>query len=204
MSRIRDLTGKKFGKLYVTGLNPSRRRNKACWDCLCECGNSVTVLGTSLTSGNTKSCGCASRVKTHAKPTKYNSPEEYSIYDSWRGMLRRCENPHADSYKYYGLRGISVCEEWHDFKNFYDWALKNGWAPGLSIDRICTNDGYYPGNCRWADRTTQANNRSNSKIIEYNGRTQTLAEWCTELNLSYRKTYMRLYNGWSVERSFEE
>ena len=78
-------------------------------------------------------------------------------------------NPNSTSFKSYGARGISVCEEWeNDFYNFYEWAISNGYAKGLSIDRIDVNGNYEPGNCRWADNITQANNKRNNVCYELN------------------------------------
>ena len=103
-------------------------------------------------------------------------------------MINRCENPNHHSFEHYGKRNITVCEEWHDWETFKNWALHNGYSEDLSIDRINTYGNYEPDNCRWATAIEQANNTTRNIIIPYDNRTQTLAQWCRELQLDYDKT----------------
>jgi hypothetical protein len=98
-------------------------------------------------------------------------------------MLTRCENPHAVNYCDYGGRGIKVCEEWHDFKAFYDWAVANGYRDNLTIDRIDNNRGYEPGNCRWVTRSVQAKNRRSTRLIEFGGETKCIADWARQFGV---------------------
>ena len=97
-----------------------------------------------------------------------------------RGMLSRCENPKSASYKNYGGKGISVCEEWHDPKVFYKWAIENGYTDELTIDRIDNNGNYCPENCRWATYKEQANNTNRNITIEIGGVTKTAGQWEAE------------------------
>lgn len=117
-------------------------------------------------------------------------------------MKQRCTNERSDTYHSYGGRGIHVCDEWLDFENFRDWAFDSGYEPGLTIDRINNNDGYYPGNCRWADRRTQANNRRTNRFVTYGGDTHTIAEWARLFEISYQKLLGRVNRG--DMRDFEE
>lgn len=133
-------------------------------------------------------------------------------------MKTRCYNPNCKSYKNYGGRGITICEEWlnpkkvcfyHGIKTegwiaFEKQALSHGYKEGLTIDRIDNNKGYSPENCRWVDKKVQANNRNFCRVITYKGKTQNLKQWCEALNLNYKTIYKRIYqDNWSIERAFE-
>jgi len=135
------------------------------------------------------------------------------------GIKYRCYNPKDRGFKNYGARGITVCEEWLDSKRvhthsrnnptkgflaFQKWALANGYADNLTLDRIDNSKGYCPENCRWVTAKVQNNNRRSNLLITYKDRTQTLKQWCDELNLSYAKIFQRLNRlHWSVSEAFE-
>lgn len=132
------------------------------------------------------------------------------LNEVYRTMKKRCYNPHRKEYKYYGGRGITVCDEWYSPRKhrgwlaFKEWALKNGYKEGLTLDRIDANKGYSPDNCRWVTMKEQANNKRCTHFVSYKGRIQTLAQWCDELQLNYGKVFHRIYSRhWSVEKSFE-
>lgn len=134
---------------------------------------------------------------------KHNKTNTH-LYDIWSNMKQRCYNTRCREYKYYGARGIQVCDEWrNDFMSFYSWAMDNGYKEGLSIDRIDSDANYEPGNCHWADRTTQNRNRRNCIVITYNGETHCLSEWCEILGLNYHTIKQRLYHNWSIEKALE-
>ena len=135
----------------------------------------------------------------------------------YREIKARCYNTNNPNYKKYGIRGITVCEDWlnpehakgtHNcsvgFITFKKWALENGYADNLTIDRIDPNGNYEPSNCRWVDYKVQNNNRRNNHYITYKGRTQTLMQWSEELGFNYCKIKQRLNRlHWSVEKAFE-
>ena len=100
-------------------------------------------------------------------------------------MLQRCNNPKCNNYKYYGARGIQVCEEWEKFEPFYEWSMDAGYEKGLSIDRIDVNGNYEPANCRWVTREQQDNNRRDNIKDIINGEELTLAQISRKYNVSY-------------------
>lgn len=112
------------------------------------------------------------------------------VYNIWKSMKERCYTVTATKYKYYGAKGIKLCPEWeHDAKAFCDWAMANGYADNLTIDRIDVHGDYSPQNCRWVDLQTQANNRTNNVRILHEGKMVTLTEFCRMNNLHYRNFY---------------
>lgn len=126
------------------------------------------------------------------------------LYRVWDGMISRCHREKYHSYKRYGGRGITVCDEWrNDFHAFYEWAIRNGYHEGLSIDRIDNDKGYSPDNCRWVTMKVQGNNKRSNHYIEYNGETHTIAEWSEILGIPRNVLYHRFERGWSVKRAFE-
>ena len=121
-------------------------------------------------------------------------------------MRKRCYKSNSNCYKNYGGRGITVCDEWNGKdgqKNFYKWAIENGYKKGMSIDRIDNNGNYTPENCRWATPKTQAYNRSTNSYITIHGKTQTVSEWADEIGISRGAMQNRLRYGWSEDRLLE-
>ena len=191
-----NIINKKFGRLLVLP-NHKSINGEIQWECECECGNKVWVSKSRLKSGNTRSCGClfkgimAERNRNNGSLGGDSSNEYEKLYNSWVAMKNRCDSPKNGHYKDYGGRGISVCKEWYDWFAFKEWALNNGWENGLTIDRIDSNGNYEPSNCRWVTMDVQANNKRSNKMITYQGKTQSLADWCRELERDYAKTKAR-------------
>lgn len=153
MGKFIDLTGQRFGRFTVTSRKENDSKNRIQWLCRCDCGNERIIKGCDLRSGNTRSCGCLSLDLHTLHGGSYTR-----LYNIWEGMKRRCQNPNSESYVWYGAKGITVCEEWQQYKPFEQWALTNGYADELSIDRIDNDKGYCPDNCRWETSTGQARN----------------------------------------------
>lgn len=196
--KLIDLTGQKFGRLTVIERTVSTNKNVK-W--LCECGNEVSVFGIDLKSGKTQSCGCIHSEQLAERNYKHGLSDTRQMR-IWRGIKDRCYNIKNEAYPDYGGRGIIVCNEWlNDFQTFYDWAMQNGYADNLTIDRIDVNGNYEPCNCRWATRKEQNNNTRSNRYITFNGETHTMAEWAKIKSISYGALRQRLYRGWNIEKA---
>lgn len=126
------------------------------------------------------------------------------LYICWKNMRQRCNNKNNNCYKYYGEKGIKVCDEWNEYLVFEDWAINNGFEKGLTIDRIDNSKGYSPQNCRWVDKKTQANNKTNNFLITYKNQTKTIHQWAEIYNIKAHTIFMRLKKGWSIHRALTE
>lgn len=203
MGAFIDLTGQRFGKLEVLGrggeyVSPKGYR-AIFWKCRCDCGKEILARGCNLKRGASLSCGC-NRIE-HPNRTRHGltHTRQHSI---WQGMLDRCFNPNEPCYKHYGGRGITICEEWKLFENFYEWAMNNGYRDDLSIDRIDVNGNYEPQNCRWATIRQQQNNTRRNHYLDFNGEHHTIAEWSEITGIKYHKIKDRIDKcKWSVEKA---
>lgn len=199
-----EMIGRKFGKLTVIGKSEMRTSNgEIKWICSCECGKTTIVKGSNLRGGKTKSCGCGvvDGLRAGWKKEKHGGCGT-RLYGIWRGMKNRAtEKADKKHKKDYYDRGIRICDEWeHSFENFREWALSNGYADDLTIDRIDVNGGYCPENCRWITLAEQANNRRSNRNYTFDGKTQNIAQWARELNISEDMLRERLVLlGWSIE-----
>lgn len=167
---------------------------------VCDCGVEKELALSHVATGKTKSCGClkaeaaGNRLRTHGM---HRSPE----YTAWQGMWRRCTDPKVERYPNYGGRGISVCDRWKSFENFY--ADMGDRPEGMSIERKETNGNYEPGNCRWATSKEQGRNRTTNRVIEYNGERKCVSEWCEQLGIPISTFTHRLRRGMPLEQVFD-
>lgn len=206
MKVTNEMVGKKYGMLRVLSMAPDRislsgRKEKMCM-CECDCGNVKLVRASCLKNGNTKSCGCyRSQCSSERMAARsIHGLGGTKLYHVWQNMIDRCQNPKHKSYKNYGANGIHVCDQWLSVTAFADWAFANGYREGLTLERIDNAEGYSPDNCIWADRYVQNNHTSRNHLLTYMGKTQSMAQWARELNISYAALKTRINRlGWPVE-----
>jgi|SRR5712671_3057393 len=156
-----NLAGQVFGRLTALSLSPVRTtKGTRQWNCICACGKTKVVRASNLRSGASLSCGCVRAEKATTQLRAQNVTHDASNsreYRTWSQMRQRCGNPSSHAWKWYGGRGITVCERWQKFENFL--ADMGERPPGLTLDRIDYNGNYEPGNCRWATWAVQGANR---------------------------------------------
>ena len=202
MSKPVDLVGQKINRLTVVRRVENSSGRRARFECRCDCGNTVVVIGGLLRNEHTKSCGCLQKERV-ATLNRTHGESKTRIYRIWANMRARCNNPNLPEYEGYGGRGITVCQEWNDsFELFREWAMANGYEDNLSIDRIDVNGNYCPENCRWTTQKEQCNNKRNNHLLTHNGETLTISEWAQRLNVNYFSLHDRITKlGWSAEKA---
>lgn len=129
------------------------------------------------------------------------------LYRCWRAMLNRCELPTHAAYKDYGARGIAVCAEWHDYPTFKSWALRSGYALGLTLDRTDNERHYEPANCQWTSQRAQNRNKRSTRWIAAFGETKLATDWLTDTRCpltSVSTLYKRLDRGVPAEAAISE
>lgn len=191
---FKDETGNIYGKLTVLEYIKTDKPG-AYWKCQCECGNVTVIRGGAMRDKKVgqRSCRKCSNIRHGLSRTR-----EHSV---WRRINQRCHNPNSKDYRYYGGKGIHMCERWRTFENFLaDMGPKP--FPKATVERIDGNIGYGPDNCRWASQAEQTLNKSNSVMLTHNGRTQNFMLWCRELGIHPATLENRLHrSGWSVEKA---
>ena len=181
MAKLRDLTGKRFGRLTVISHFDQDKFGHHRWLCRCDCGNEKVITGSDLTRKRTRttSCGCYF-LEWKSERNKKHGDSRTRLYGIWFNMLRRCRDPRVSEFRHYGARGITVCGEWVDYPHFKQWAMSNGYQDNLTIERLDVNENYCPENCKWIPMLEQAKNKTTS--VKYMGKIQ--ADWARELGVS--------------------
>lgn len=188
--RKEKLVGKKFGKLLVDDVVCENEVFFVIVDC--ECGKKKKYKLSGFVANYPTHCGCDNKNKIHGMT---NHP----LYKSWAAMKRRCDNPDELHKKYYKEKGITYCKEWGKFIAFRDWALKNGYVDGYTIERIDNSKGYCPENCTWIEAKEQNKNKTNKSHLIINGIDKSYTEWANEYGLKENTIRMRVKYGWSGE-----
>lgn len=199
----KNLVGQVFGMLTV--LSPAEKKvyksgGRTQYLCRCSCGEQVTVLTCSLSSGNTKSCGCAGKVRLSIMNTVHGMTGT-KVYRAWQAMLNRCRNKNLPQYKDWGGRGIRVCKRWHRFENFLEDMGEP--ANNQSLDRVDNDGGYSKDNCRWATKKEQVRNKRSNRIIKFNGESKTLIEWAEGLGIDQASLRERI-SKWPLDKALTE
>lgn len=183
MKKINIQPGDKFDRWTVLQILPSKNSERIAL-CKCECGTEREVKIKSLTRPSNRrssSCGCLTKEVMKQRMTKHDMINT-RMYNIWKAMKQRCNNKSNRSYKNYGGRGITICDEWEsDFINFYN-DMKKGYADNLSIDRIDNNNGYSKYNCRWSTQSEQMNNTRRNRLLLFNGKKFTASRLSEKLN----------------------
>ena len=195
-----DIVGKTYGRLQVLKRTTQTKHKKWKFLCRCVCGTEIDVVGASLISGNTSSCGCFQRDQTGAAARVHavtHGLSNHPLYDVWVDIRRRCSDPRVSSYHNYGGRGISICKEWDaDFLVFYNWCMSAGWVHGMEVDRYPNNDGNYePTNCRIATCKQNQNNKRTNVWATIGEETLTAAQWGDKTGISPNVISRRIKEG---------
>lgn len=199
--KILKLLGKRFGRWKV--LNFEFKGRYPAWRCICDCGTAKLVDQRTLVNGDSKSCGCYRdyqrkfRIK-HGYARKNNV---HPLYGRWLQMISRCEDKNDPSYKYYGHKGIKVCDRWKIFDNF----IKDMGDPPTkkhSIERLNYLDGYNPKNCVWATKLEQGRNTSGCTYYTCRGVTKCVNDWADTIGMHPETLRGRLnIHKWDIEKA---
>lgn len=199
---FKDETNNRFGRLVAIKRLPQFTK-PAKWLCDCDCGNQVSVLGVTLRSGHTRSCGCLASEMTSKRnrSNKKYTRKERILRAIRRDMIRRCYELNNVSYPHYGGRGIKVCNRWKKSLQYFIEDMGSPPTPNHSLDRIDNNGHYEPSNCKWATIIEQRNNNRRNRLITYKGKTQTMTQWANEVGILYSRLRYRINNNWPIEEA---
>lgn len=194
MTKAVDLyAGQKFGDVEVIKKHHTkivyygkRKVTKDFYLCRCKCGKEFLAYKHNLTRNvdRIESCGCI-RGTHHLTKTR--------CMRIFYGMRKRCYDKNCIDYKNYGGRGIKICAEWYrNCESFYNWAMNNGYADNLTIERIDVNKDYCPENCKWITKAEQSANRRNVIKIIFDGEMCSISEISKKTGIKHGTIDMRI------------
>jgi hypothetical protein len=195
------MIGEKFGKLTIIskldGFRTWKHENYGKVIAKCDCGRVKAFNFHHVKRGKSQSCGC-----TKGKSNATHNLTRHPLYNVWENIKKRCFHPNNPSYKYYGGRGIMMCDAWcKDFQVFYDWCMANGWEKGLQIDRKDNDGNYEPSNCRCVTHLANNRNKGNNVYVEMGNVRKSLAEWVEGTGVKYATVYSRLRKGIELSKA---
>ncbi len=193
---FRDIAGQRFGRLLVLVKSEHRWKNNVMWYCICDCGTEKLIPLPRLRSGHAVSCGCRYRERN----VGLRKLPEYAV---WATMRSRCMNPNCINYRDYGGRGISVCDRWLKFSNFFADMGRRPTAKH-TIERRDNNGNYDPANCYWATRLEQALNTRRTQCIKFDGVVYSRLRLARMFNISPQSLQLRLDRGMDIESAIED
>lgn len=215
MGKFVDITGEKYGRLTAICLvAKGDRQHRPKWLFRCDCGNEILISANAARTGNTKSCGCllfearSAHSRAALKIAQANQVTHgmtgTRIYGIYKNMKTRCYNAKTPCFKYYGGKGIAVCDEWlNNPAAFMDWAFSHGYDENLTIDRINSNLNYCPENCRWITQAEQARRTPKVRHITYNGETKTALQWEKYFNVPLDSISRLIREGVSMQEAVQ-
>lgn len=201
---IKNLTGKKFGRLTVLSYTNKRSGGAVMWLCVCDCKNKKLVSTGNLNPirrGSVQSCGCLKREILIKQQTPTHGMTKTRPYRIWNHMLQRCENKKDKDFKNYGGIGINISLKWHNFNLFWN-DMKEGYSNKLSINRIDNNGNYELGNCNWVSQKEQGNNTRVNTLIKYKNTIKTLSQWSDLTGIHRTVISYRIKSGWNLKYVF--
>lgn len=173
----------------------------------CICGNETEGLLKEVKRGRKKSCGCIG-IDSVKKANTTHGKTKSNLYNRYMKMKARCYNKKNTHYKYYGGKGVKICDEWlgeNGFLAFEKWSLENGYSPELSIDRINVNGDYEPSNCRWTTSKVQSNNTTYNRVYIIDNQKLTLKQISEKFNIPYARLHKRVHSyGYTIEQAIEK
>lgn len=198
---FKNLAQQTFGDLLVIGRVDNKKIGKKSGTyflCKCVCGNFTCVISYSLRDGR-KHHRCK---ECFAKANMTHGYSKTRLYQTWCGMRERTMTKHSRGYKFYGAKGIKICDEWLDFLTFRKWALSNGYDDTLTIERLDNSKGYCPENCTWIPPEDQAKNKTNTYLFEIDGEIRSFREWTNLYNRPHVTIYRKVFeHGMSLKEA---